>query len=79
MEREDVCRVEGVAAADGLGGVESPPALEHGQACEEGLLVRGELLVGPVDGRFQGAMVRKRVPARSSQEPEPVVDPPVDL
>ena len=60
----DVGRVDRVVGADRLGAVQVEPAGEDRQAVEEGPLLPGEELMGPLDRRPQRLMSFQAAPAR---------------
>ena len=72
-------QVEHVAAGDGLGGLQREAPREDGEAAQQRLLVVGEELVAPVDGRLQGAVAGERGAAPVGEQAEAIVEPRRDL
>jgi hypothetical protein len=73
------CTVDAVVRTHLLSGLERPPAREHGQAREQPAFSIRQQLVTPVDGRFQRPLPRDGRPRSARQQPEPILQPCVDL
>jgi hypothetical protein len=67
-------RQERVTPGDGFGSWDRAAAVEDREPREEGLLVRAEQVVAPVDGRTECLLARRHVSRPTSQEVKPLLE-----
>ena len=68
-----------LCVADGLGGLKRAAAREHGESCEQPLLLLGEQFVAPVDRRLQRLLAPGRVARTAGQGGQAALEPIKDL
>ena len=75
----DIQHVQAAGPAHRLGRVQAEAAGEHRQAPQQHLLGAGQQRIRPGDGRPQGLLAFQRGAAAPGQQPEPLVQPVVQL
>src|SRR5439155_9224617 len=79
QEVRDVGPLDPPTKAHLLGGLQGPPATEHGESSQDGPFFFGQQVVRPVDERLQRLLPGQGRAAAPGEEAEPVVETIEDL